>query len=429
MWKRYFGFGLLAALLLCLAGTAVYNLPPVHERLSWRVDNVRVRVQRLINPPERQVFVPQGVGDPTAILQASSSSTPFPSATPTLPTPTGTPLPTATSTLVPTPIPAQVVLSGAVHEYQQFNNCGPATLAMALSYWGWQGDQRDTRRVLRPSFATIDDKNVNPWEMVAYIKDQTDLKALSRVGGDLDTLKRIIAAGFPVVIETGLQQHPKDWMGHYLLLTGYDDERARFTTQDSLIGPDIPLKYAELESGWRAFNDVYLVVYPVDREPELQSLLGAQADPAANYQLALQKAQNETAQLSGRDLFFSWYNLGSNLTALGDYPAAAQAYDRAFAEYAAIPEDDRPWRMLWYQAGPYEAYFNTGRFEDVITLGNQALNSANGPLLEETFYWLGRAREATGDMEKALYDYRRAVEINPASTPAKQELERLGYTN
>jgi tetratricopeptide (TPR) repeat protein len=128
-------------------------------------------------------------------------------------------------------------------------------------------------------------------------------------------------------------------------------------------------------------------------------------------------------------LFFSWYNLGSNLTALGDYPAAAQAYDRAFAEYAAIPEDDRPWRMLWYQAAPYEAYFNTGRFEDVITLGNQALNSANGPLLEETFYWLGRAREATGDMEKALYDYRRAVEINPASTPAKQELERLGYTN
>jgi hypothetical protein len=56
-----------------------------------------------------------------------------------------TPEPTATATLLPTPIPVKVVLGGIVHEYQQFNNCGPANLAMALSYWGWQGDQRDTR--------------------------------------------------------------------------------------------------------------------------------------------------------------------------------------------------------------------------------------------------------------------------------------------
>ena len=425
MSKRTLAFGLLAALVLCLAGAAFYNLPPVHERLGWRVDSLRVRVQRALNPPEQQVFVPQGALDPAGSPQASSTPTPFPSPTPTLPAPTGTPLPTAEPTFTPTPIPAQVALSGAVHEYQQFNNCGPTTLAMALSFWGWPGDQRETRRVLRPSFATIDDKNVNPWEMVAYVQNQTDLEALSRVGGDLDTLKRLIAAGFPVVIETGLQQHPKDWMGHYLFLTGYDDERGRFTTQDSLVGPDMPVKYIELESGWRAFNDAYLVIYPAGREPELLALLGVQADPAANNRYAAGKAQQETAELSGRDLYFAWYNLGSSLTALGDYPAAAQAYDQAFAAYAAIPEDDRPWRMLWYQAGPYEAYFNTGRFEDVITLGNQALNSANGPLLEETFYWLGRAREATGDMEKALYDYRRAVEINPASTPALQELKRL----
>ena len=32
---------------------------------------------------------------------------------------------------------------------------------MALSFWGWQGDQRDTRAYLRPNFATVDDKNVN----------------------------------------------------------------------------------------------------------------------------------------------------------------------------------------------------------------------------------------------------------------------------
>jgi tetratricopeptide (TPR) repeat protein len=111
---------------------------------------------------------------------------------------------------------------------------------------------------------------------------------------------------------------------------------------------------------------------------------------------------------------------------LGEYEAAAQAFDQAFTTYASIPEEDRPWRIVWYRPEPLEAYFQIGRYQDVLNLGNQALDSAGGPLLEEAFYWLGRAREATGDLEKALYDYRKAVEINPNSTPAQEELERLG---
>ncbi len=426
MSKRTLTIALLAGLFLCLAGGALYNLPPVHERLAWRVENLRVGWQRALHPPEQQVFVPQDQSMAPTGSPSRPTATLLPSATPT-PATSGTPLPGPTPTRSPTPIPAQAALSGAVHEYQQYNNCGPATLAMALSYWGWQGDQRDTRRLLRPSFGTIDDKNVNPWEMTAYVQEQAGLQAVSRLGGDLEMLKRLIAAGFPVVIESGIQPHPKDWMGHYLLLTGYDDAQARFTTQDSLVGADLPVSYSEIESGWRAFNNVYLVIAPDERQAELLALLGDQADQAVNYRSAVTGAQQETARLAGRDLFFAWYNLGSGLTALGDYPAAAGAYDQAFAVYADIPEDDRPWRMLWYQAGPYEAYFNTARYQDVIALGNQALDSAGGPLLEESFYWLGRAREATGDLEKALYDYRRAVEINPNSTPAKQELERLGY--
>jgi tetratricopeptide (TPR) repeat protein len=357
-------------------------------------------------------------GEATLANAALPTAAWLPSPTPALASPT--PLP---------PIPEKTVLTGAVHEYQQFNNCGPATLAIALSFRGWQGDQRDTRRLLRPNFATVDDKNVNPWEMVAYVEDQAGLGALTRVGGDLETVKRLIAAGYPVVVETGIQHKPRDWMGHYLLLTGYDDERERFITQDALVGPNIPLGYADFESGWLAFNRVFLVVYPPEQQDLVLSLLGGQAEPAEDYRAAVQKAQAETAGLTGRDLFFAWYNLGSGLLALQDYSRAAQAYDQAFAVYPTIAEDDRPWRMLWYQPGPYEAYFMTGRYQDVITLGNQTLDLAGGPILEETFYWMGRAREATGDMEKALYDYRKAVEINPTSTPAQSELERLGYEN
>ncbi len=170
-------------------------------------------------------------------------------------------------------------------------------------------------------------------------------------------------------------------------------------------------------------------LYPHERQAELAGLVDPATRPDIG-RLAVERAQPEadtfTSESEAIDRFFSLYNQGASYTALGEDEFAAQAFDRAFAVYADIPEEDRPWRIVWYRPEPLEAYFQVGRYQDVISLGNQALDSAGGPLLEESFYWLGRAREATGDLEKALYDYRKAVEINPNSTPAQEELERLG---
>ena len=438
MRKRSLLFFIFILVFLCIATAGLYNLPPVHDRAAWRIESLRTRLRYALNPPQQVIFVPQEQEQIAEIVnatmqallpKATETPQPSPTATPTQPGPTATPLPTPTPTLTPTPLPEKVVLTGIRHEYQQMNNCGPTTLAMALSFWGWQGDQRDTRAYLRPNFVNIDDKNVNPFEMVNYVETQTGLKALTRVGGDLDLLKRFLAAGFPVIVEKGLQQHAGDWMGHYALINGYDDVRQRFISQDSYIMPNLPVPYADLaDRWWRDFNYVYLVVYPPEREAEVLAILGLQADETANYQHAAALAEEETQSLSGRDLFFAWYNLGSSRTGLSDYAGAAQAYDQAFALYPTIPEEDRPWRMLWYQVGPYVAYYNTGRYQDVIRLGNQTLDLVGKPVLEESYYWLGRAREAQGDLEKAIYDYEKAVEINPISTPAKDELKRLGIS-
>jgi len=442
MRSRTIGFTLLALVLCCLLGIGLYYLPPVHSRLAWRVANLRSQVYHFFNPPQEAVFVPQGqAAQIDAMVQAtlqalapSVTPTAPPSPTATLPAETaavlaatGTPQPSLTPTLTPTAIPTRVVLNGLVHEYQQMNNCGPATLAIALSYWGWQGDQRDTRLYLRPSFAKVDDKNVNPQEMADYVQLSTSLKALVRVGGDLDTVKRLVAAGFPVIVEKGFQPPKEDWMGHYEVINGYDDGRGRFITQDAYIMADFPLPYAELsERWWRDFNRVYLVIYPAEREAEVMSILGPNADPAANYQLAAQQALEETSLLSGRDLFFAWFNRGSNLTALGDYQGAAQAYDQAFALYAALPKKERPWRLLWYQSGPYAAYFYAGRPQDVIDLANTTLAYLAQPILEESFYWRGLAKEALGDPQGGLEDLKKAVELNPNFAQAVAELQRRG---
>ena len=88
------------------------------------------------------------------------------------------------------------------------------------------------------------------------------------------------------------------------------------------------------------------------------ALLGPDADETANYQNAALKAANEIYGLGGIDQYFAWFNRGTNLVALaGLRRRMPPAYDEAFKIYPTIPETERPWRMLWYQTGPYWAYF------------------------------------------------------------------------
>ena len=411
-------------ILLCPFSALIYNLPPIHDRLAWRVDNLVVGIKRYFNPPEEVVFMPQE--QVAIIVNQTLTAMALPSTATALPLLTETPAPTPIPSLTPTAIPGQVKLSGIRHEYQQFNNCAPANLSMVMSYWGWQGSQFETRAYLRPSFE-LDDKNVNPFEIVDFVHKSTEYEALWRVGGDLNLLKRFVAAGFPVLIEKGLHPHDDAWLGHYQTVSGYDDATSQFWVYDSYEGPPeaYRVSYASVGQFWRHFNYVYVLVYPAERAAEVNSILGAQSDPQANFRYTAELALQETNTLTGREQFFAWFNRGSSLVLLKDYVAAAQAYDMAFSLYAALPLEERPWRLLWYQDGPYVAYYNTGRYQDVINLAHTALVNVDKAVLEETYYWRGLAKEALGDRVGAIEDLTRALTLNPNSTPAGQEIQRI----
>ena len=415
----------LAAVALCIGGAAAASrLPPIQERIGWRLSEVRASIWYALFPPEESVFTP----DPTLAAMVRTTLTALaPTADPTATAPPNSPA-EATSTSAPTatPLPAAIELTGVRHEYQKWNNCGPATLAMALSFWDWEGDQRPIADFTKPNPR---DKNVMPYELASFVNSQTELRAVTRHGGDLDLIKRLIAAGFPVIVEKGFEGYGfEGWMGHYALLTGYDDERQRVMTQDSYISSDFPFPYADLVSYWRNFNYAYLVVYPPDREAEVMALLGDQADEQAALAAAAQRASEEIFRLSGRDQMFAWFNRGTSLAALDDYAGAAAAYDEAFrldAEMVLSDAEHRPWRLLWYQTGPYRAYFYSGRYADVINLATQTLNIPE-PALEESYYWRGLAREAIGDVPGAIEDLRSALEMHPGFGPALDHLRRLG---
>jgi hypothetical protein len=423
---------------LCLCAVLLYYLPPVHDRLAWRVDEAVLRLRYALNPPARQVFLPQeGQKTPSAEVYRSAMAQPAatftlqsPTATATVAGPTSTPMPSPTATSTQPPLPPSVNLKGVIYEDQhgRWNYCAPANLAMALSFWGWQGNRDVVGPVLKPDEK---DKNVMPYEMVDYIQANTNLKVFERVGGDLTLLKRFLAAGYPVLVEKGTYLRDLtgvvSWMGHYQVVTGYDEASQQFTTQDSFIEPDHQVTYDEMIDGWRAFNYTYLIVFPPEKEAEVTTLLGADADETANFQNAALLASNEVYGLAGLDQYFAWFNRGTNLVKLQDFTGASTAYDEAFKVYPAIPENERPWRMLWYQTGPYFAYYYAQRYYDLLYLSDGTLNAMQGDKnLEESYYWRGMARAALGETASAIEDFQLSLKYHPGFPPALNQLQGLG---
>jgi len=422
----------ISMILLCLAGAVL--VPSVRERLAWHVNETTLKVKYALNPPEKEVFVPQQVGTLVPSATPPPTSTPSPtSINTTISNPTDTPFPTLTPTVPATPLPESVSLKGVRYEDQhgRLNYCAPANLSMALSYWGWDGNRDVVGPVLKPDDK---DKNVMPYEMVDYVNDQTDLRAVERVGGDLELLERFLAAGYTVLVEKGVYLRDLtgvvSWMGHYQVITGYDQANSTFLTQDSFITADHPVSYDDLIAGWRAFNYTYIIIYPPDKEVEVMDLLGSDADETANYQNAAVKASNEIYGLAGIDQYFAWFNRGTNLMEMQDFAGAAAAYDEAFAVYPTIPEADRPWRMLWYQTGPYFAYFYSGRYYDTLYLADGTLNAMQGDRnLEESYYWRAMAKAALGDTPGAIQDFRTSLQYHPGFEPALYQLRLLGVEN
>jgi hypothetical protein len=372
----------------------------------------------------------------TATTTPAATATPQPTLTPTVqatattaPTeaaivPTSAPLPTiAPAVQEPafnTPqLPVSAYNGGFVHARQTWNNCGPANAAMALSFYGWDGDQQDAAAYLKPD---QDDKNVSPGEIVRFINEQTFVRALTRIGGDLELVKSFVAAGFPVIVEVGGQLYEGwDWIGHYRTVVGYDDSAGTMLVYDSWLGQGengdgYPVAYRDFDVTWQAFNRIFIVVYEPSREGEVQRLLGERADVRRAAEIALETAQEEARQEPQNP--FVWFNIGASLTRLGEYDRAALAFDEA-------TRFSPPFRITWYQFYPFEAYFNAGRYSDVIALVNSNLNNG-GDLVEETHYWQGRVLQAQGDTTGARSAYQRALARNPRFIAAQDALNALG---
>ena len=443
------------ALAQILLTVGLLALPSITQELPGEI---RVRLARLpagdrllkigVTPMPAALPAPSGaIAQAQVIIPTVAMPSPTPGITPTAPAarfkrasatnttsaqqpapvPTSTAIPTATATSIP--LPDQARIEGMKIIAQGFNNCGPANLTINLDFYGNTITQEEAAAFLKPN---REDRNVSPWQMVDYVNEQTGMRAFAGSGGDLEVLKRLVASGFPVVIEKGYELQGQGWLGHYLTIFGYDDEAQEMVSLDTNLGPwdgsGRKDSYEDIEKYWQQFNNTFFVVYPAEKERRVFDILGAELiDGAAMWQNAAQKAQLEID--NDPQNAFAWFNLGTSLTRLGEltgeaefYQNGATAFDQAFI--LGVPP-----RIVWYQFRPYIAYLKIGRYQDMVDLADTTLDSQGGRNVEETYLYKGHALAFLGDGAAAVQAYEEALRLNKNFYPAQWALESITGTS
>jgi hypothetical protein len=231
-------------------------------------------------------------------------------------------------------LPVSASLGPLIFISQTLNNCGPASVAEVLDYWGIHRTQGQVQAVLR---ADGNPGGMAPFGIPAYMRG-LGLSALMAPGGTDGLVKGLIASGFPVIVSQWVSLG--DHYGHYRPIEAYDDARGVFISSDPYLGPNHAISYAEFDQIWASANNRFYVIYPPAREQQLKAVLSASGwDATSSYMadIAVQQERMNQGFAAGPQgwpfrrgysaLSMAWDNLQ-----LGDIPAAQRALDFARAQ-------------------------------------------------------------------------------------------------
>lgn len=312
-----------------------------------------------------------------------------------------TPQPSSIAAPLPTQIPSEKILSGGSHMFQTFNNCGPASLSMALSHYGVRQSQAEIGQALRPyqhPTGDNDDKSVTLAELAAYAAEQ-GLIPYHRPAGSVELLQQFIAADIPVITRTWLE--PADDIGHYRVVIGYDQVRHILIQDDSLQGAGLEYTETDFLELWQAFNYEFLVLVRPEQRQVAERLLGELRDERQAWQRALALADQQRT-IHSADIY-AQFNRSVALHHLGRFAEAIQEFEGV--------KQQLPPRMLWYQIEPLLAYYAVGDFDRVLQLSDQILNNQNRAF-SELYVLKGTIFEQRGDTTAAQQAFELARTYN-----------------
>ena len=311
-------------------------------------------------------------------------------------------------------IPKRHIISQKNHVSQTFNNCGPASLSMLLSYQNIDASQDIIGQKLRPYQNPIgdnDDKSVSMEELAEESKNY-NLLAYHRPHGSLPLLKTLITNNIPILVRTWLQ--PNEDIGHFRIVRGYDDETKEIIQDDSYEGGNLRQQYDIFEEIWQPFNYEYMIVVKHDQKKLVEELLSSDADPQQAWRNAYKTAIKEAAEKPQNP--YPIFNQSRALFHLSKYSQAQKAYESI--------QNNLPRRMLWYQIEPIETYLQMGYYEKVFTLTDSILSNENRGF-SELYLLRGEAYKKQGNIEAARQEIKQAIYYNKNFKAAQDALQKL----
>lgn len=299
------------------------------------------------------------------------------------------------------PIPQTFEIPQQLHVFQSFNNCGPATLSMALSYVEINKNQSELGQILRPyqvPGGDNDDKSVTLRE-VADHAETYGLTSYLRPNGTTEKLEQFIANGIPVITRTWLE--PTDDIGHYRVIRGYDKNSKELIQDDSLQGKNLRYSYDEFNTLWQPFNYEYLVLVPDDKKELVKSILGDELDEMTAWENAKIRIESEMA--NNPKNWHLKFALSRIHYYLGNYAESVAYFNEV--------ENQLSFRTLWYQIEPLLSMYEAGEYERVLKLTENILSNQN-QAYSEVYVLRGKVYEQQGNIDAARIEYQNAVFYN-----------------
>lgn len=272
---------------------------------------------------------------------------------------------------------------------------------MLLSYFEINKSQEELGEKLRPyqnPLGDNDDKSVTLKELASVGKEY-GLTAYHRPNGNIESLKQFIAAGIPVITRTLLYENED--IGHYRLIRGYDNKEKTLIQDDSFQGKNLSYSYQEFDSLWKNFNYEYLILIPADKKSYARSILGTDIDENKAWKKAVTNAKKILAQKP--DDIYSRLNLSVALFNTGEYSQSISEYEKV--------ADQLPFRTLWYQIEPIQAYAALKMYDKVFLLTDKILNNENRAF-SELYLIRGKIYQEQGKPNLADEEFQKAVFYN-----------------
>ena len=189
----------------------------------------------------------------------------------------------------PRPAPAAYFMGQLKHSVQTFNNCGPAAVVSAMSFYDIDVSQEAARQVLRPY---AESRGMSQHVIPPYVA-KFGLQAKVRLNGNDDLIKRLVANDIPVIV---LQYISETWRtGHFRVVQGYDDRAGVFYANDSLLGPNVAISYRSFDARWDYNWSYYVPIYRPDQAPLVAAILGPDWTDKGMYERTIPSLEGKLA--------------------------------------------------------------------------------------------------------------------------------------